>query len=375
MKITIVTGPWLPVPALRGGAMQKSWHGLAGEVVRLGHEVTLVARSFPGQPAAEVADGLRFLRPRGYEQSGSLARDLLKDLAYAVNALRCLPPADILVTNDFWLPALAARLRRSAGAVVVSAARFPKGQYRLYRGAARIVAISSAVREAIVAEQPSLGRRTVVVPLPVDLARFRGAPAPRTGQGRTLLFCGRIHPEKGLELLLRAFARLGERFPNWRLRIVGPTLKADGGGGETFAARLRNLAHNAIVDWRDPVWEPAELAATYAGADLFCYPSLAERGEAFGVAALEAMAAGVPPVVSGLACFRDFVRHGENGWSFDHRAAAAEEALAAALAGAMADDALRARCGAAARATAEGFALPAIARRLLAEFERAIAAR
>jgi len=375
MKITIVTGPWLPVPALRGGAMQKSWHGLARELVGLGHEVTLVARSFPGQPTTEVVDGLRFLRPRGYEQSGSLARDLVKDLAYAVNALRRLPPADILVTNDFWLPALAARLRRSAGAVVVSAARFPKGQYRLYRGAARIVAISSAVRDAIVTEQPALAGRTVVVPLPVDLERFRIRAENEAGGNRTLLYCGRIHPEKGVELLLRVFARLAEGFPRWRLRLVGPTLEAEGGGGDSFARRLRALSPGRAVDWQGPIWDPLELAASYAAADLFCYPSLAEHGEAFGVAALEAMAAGVPPVVSGLACFRDFVRHGENGWSFDHRSERVEEELGEALALAMRDEPLRRRCGAAARATAEAFGYPAIARRLIGELEQAMAAR
>ena len=64
---------------------------------------------------------------------------------------------DILVTNDFWVPALAGRFRKEAGAVVVCAARYPKGQYWLYSQAAKVVAISTAVRSAIVAERPALG--------------------------------------------------------------------------------------------------------------------------------------------------------------------------------------------------------------------------
>lgn len=371
MRITIVTGPWLPVPALRGGAMQKAWSGLAREMARAGHEVTIVARAFPGQPPAETIEGVHFRRTRGFSQGRHLAWDLAKDLLYAGNVLPRLPRADILVTNDFWLPALAARWRRAAGAVVVSAGRFPKGQYRLYRRAARIFAISTAVRDAIAAEQPEVGARTEVIPLPVDLALFPPSP-PGSAEGKTLLYVGRVHPEKGVELLLRAFARLAERFPGWSLRIVGPVAESEGGGGEDYLDRLRDLAIGRRVEFRGPVFDPAALAAVYRGGDLFCYPSLAERGEAFGVAALESMAAGVPPVVSGLTCFRDFVRDGENGWIFDHRGDAAAETLAGVLAGAMGDAERRRLAGSAARRTAERFGFSSISRQYLAAFARIV---
>ncbi len=377
MKITIVTGPWLPVPAVRGGAMQKSWHGLAREMVRAGHEVTVVARSFSGQPSVETLEGVRFLRTRGFSQGSRVAWDLAKDLLYAVLALPRLPAADILVTNDFWMPALAARFRRSAGAVVVSAGRFPKGQYRLYRRVARIAAISGAVRAAILAQEAGLGQKTVVIPLPVDLDLFARAavtaPAAAKRAGRALLYVGRVHPEKGLELLLRAFALLAGRFPHWRLELVGPIAEDQGGGGAAYLERLRGLAQESRVAFRGPVFDPEALAAVFRSADLFCYPSLAERGEAFGVAALESMAAGVPPVVSDLACFRDFVREGENGWVFDHRGPAAEGALAAVLARAMEEGPLRERAGTAAHETAERFGFAAVARQYLAEFERIVA--
>lgn len=371
MKITIVTGPWLPVPALRGGAMQKAWHGLALEMVRVGHEVTVVARTFAGQPQRETIDGVHFRRTRGFSQGRLLAWDLTKDLLFALNALPQLPTADILVTNDFWLPALAARLRRSAGAVVVSAGRFPKGQYRLYRRAARIVAISGAVKAAIAAEQPAVGAKTLVIPLPVDLEPFY-QPAPAASAGRRLLYVGRLHPEKGVELLLEAFASLAERFPEWRLEIVGPSSEAEGGGGEGYLTGLRGLARGQRVEFRGPVFDPQALAMVYRSGDLFCYPSLAERGEAFGVAALEAMAAGIPPVVSELACFRDFVRDGENGWVFDHRGPAPEAGLAAVLAKAMADEPLRERVGRAARCEADRFGFATIAKAYLDEFERIV---
>lgn len=370
MRITVLTGPLLPVPAVRGGAMQKSWHGLAREMVRAGHGVTVVARNYPGQPARETVEGIHFLRTRGFSQGRFVVWDLIKDLGYALRTLPRLPAAEILVTNDFWVPALAPRLRPSAGAVVVSAGRFPKGQYRLYRGAAQIVAISGAVRSAIVAEQPRLESRTIVIPLPVRTKAPLRLQASESRRGQKLLYAGRVHPEKGLELLVSAFARISERFPQWSLEILGPTAEAEGGGGDRFLECLQTLAQGQRVRILAPVFEPASLAAVYGSADLFCYPSLAERGEAFGVAALESMVEGVPPVVSDLACFRDFVRDGENGWVFDHRGSAADERLAGVLSRVMAEPELRKNAAEAARRTAERFSFSAVAESYLGEFNR-----
>ncbi len=373
MKITIVMGPWFPVPPVRGGALAKAWYGLAREFATAGHEVTIMAKQFPGQPDHETVGGLRFIRTRGFSQGNSLAWDLAKDFLYALNVLPRLPLSDILVTNDFWVPALAANLRRRAGAVLVSAGRFPKGQYWLYRRVARIVAISYAVKAGIIAEQPGLTSRVVTIPLPVDLESLTVPASPDHGPGRTLLYVGRVHPEKGVELLVRAFAAIGRDHPDWHLRIVGPTAEADGGGGEKYLASIRGAARDLNVELLGPIFGRAALAAIYQSADLFCYPSLAETGEAFGIAPLESMAAGVPAVVSSLACFREFIRDGDNGWVFDHHGDNAEAALANVLATAMQDNDLRARAGERAREDARQFGFPAMAQRYLHEFEQVLA--
>ena len=375
MNVTIVTGPWLPVPPVRGGAMPKVWHGLAQEFARLGHQVSIMARKFPGQPDEERDGNIRVFRTRGFAQSASLGRDVVKDFVYAANLLRQLPAADILVSNDFWVPALAPNLRPSSGPTVVCAARFPKGQYRLYPRVAKIVAISSAVRSAIVREQPRMSDRTVVIPLPVDFSAFVPAVQSPAAGKRTLLYVGRVHPEKGIDLLLRSFAIAAARAPNWRLRIVGPEDESDGGGGARFARSLRELARGLDVEWCGPVFDRAALAAEYRKADLFCYPSLADRGEAFGLAPLEAMASGVPPVVSALECFRDFVRDRENGWIFDHRSQHSNSRLADVLTHAMTDPAARARLGARGLVDARRFAYPVVAQQYLDEFGRILKSR
>ncbi len=373
MNITIATGPLLPVPAVKGGAVQKLWHTLAVEFARAGHAAVIVARAFPGQPAAECREGVRYLRWGGFDQSLSVRRDLLKDFFYAARTTFQLPAADILVTNDFWLPCMAAWLRPAAGKVVVNANRFPKGQFRLYRRVARIAAASSAVRNAVVAQCPALADRTFVFPNPVDTSLLK--PVRReTGAEKVLLFVGRLHPEKGCHLLVPAFARFLRTCPGWRLRLVGPVDTGHGGGGDEYRRRLEGLAAGLPVEFVGPVFDPVKLAACYQQADLFCYPSLAEMGEAFGVAPLEAMACGVPAVVSSLDCFRDFITDGINGVFFDHRAADPETQLATALQIAVASDSALLAMGQAAASSSQRFSVPAVARQYLEDFAALIAA-
>ena len=359
----------LPVPAIRGGAIPRMWHGLAREFARCGHEVCVFARRNPGQAESEVDAGVRYLRAGGFEQGQSIALDLVKDLGYASRAVWKLPDAEILVTNDFWLPVLAASLRPRAGRVVVNANRFPKGQYFLYRSAARIAAASSAVRDAILAQTPALGGRVRVIPNAIDTGTMVPGAGARSTHPRILLFVGRVHPEKGVHLLAEAFASIARRHSGWRLRIVGPWVAEDGGGGESYVQRLRQILDGVPADVVGPRFNPAALAAEYRASSLFCYPSLAEKGESFGVAPLEAMACGVPPLVSSLACFGDFVREGENGWTFDHRATDPAAALAAALERAFVEpDRLQAVGELAARA-ARRYGYAEVAKHYLDDFE------
>jgi glycosyltransferase involved in cell wall biosynthesis len=67
------------------------------------------------------------------------------------------------------------------------------------------------------------------------------------------------------------------------------------------------------VEFTGPVHDSELLRNFYRRASIFAYPSLARRGETFGVAPLEAMAEGAVPVVSDLECFTDFIRDNVNG--------------------------------------------------------------
>ena len=65
MRISIVTGFFLPVPPVRGGSTEKIWHRLAREFSSQKHEVTFISRAWPGFPDRETADWVRHIRLRG----------------------------------------------------------------------------------------------------------------------------------------------------------------------------------------------------------------------------------------------------------------------------------------------------------------------
>jgi glycosyltransferase involved in cell wall biosynthesis len=203
------------------------------------------------------------------------------------------------------------------------------------------------------------------------------APDPSTAsasnqRNRQILYVGRIHPEKGIHLLIEAFLQLrtaGDK--RARLCIVGPWEAKHGGGGPEYRNQLLSQSKGAagFIEWVGPVYEPAKLNSYYKESALFAYPSLAEKGETFGLAPLEAMSQGCPVVVSALNCFSDFVTHGHNGWVFDHRGKDPAAELAAALSAAINNwDSLRSASENAIR-TARGYSLSAVSKMYLDDFK------
>jgi glycosyltransferase involved in cell wall biosynthesis len=162
--------------------------------------------------------------------------------------------------------------------------------------------------EALRTELQAQGfERLVVVGRGVDTVRFdpawRSAALRRSwGAGpadRVLLYVGRLAAEKNLSLLLRAFAAMRQVDPGLRLVLVG-----DG----PMRAALRAGCPEAVLAGPR---SGADLAAHYASADLFVFPSLTET---WGNVTPEALASGVPVLAFEHAAAAQLVRSGENGW-------------------------------------------------------------
>jgi glycosyltransferase involved in cell wall biosynthesis len=361
------------MPPAPCGAVERVWHGLAEQFSGRGHVVKVLCRRHPGQCAEEVVNGVHLIRKTAFSQSRSLAVNLIKDMIYSSRMLTALPRADILVTNSFWLPALATWFGRRAGRVAVHVARMPKGQLFLYDSVCRLHAVSQAVRDEIARQRPCLVDKVRVIPYPIHTEVFTPPARRSEGGPLTILYAGRIHPEKGIDLLLDAFGKLAQRSFPARLRIVGAWQVERGGGGGTFLDALRQKARGLPVEFSEAIHDRHELAAVYRQADLFCYPSLAEQGETFGVAPLEAMATGLVPVVSDLACFRDFIKDGCTGAVFNHRSPDAADQLARSLSNLLSDQEQRTRMGHEAAARAAFFSYERVADLYLTDFVEMLA--
>jgi glycosyltransferase involved in cell wall biosynthesis len=111
-------------------------------------------------------------------------------------------------------------------------------------------------------------------------------------------FLGTIGPRKGFDILIKAFTDLAVRFPNWHLWVVGPKSRLEN-QNMNDADMLDTMNASVQVQNRIKFWgridDRQELAHILAASDVFVFPS---RKEGFGIAPLEAMAAGVPVIVS-----------------------------------------------------------------------------
>lgn len=193
--------------------------------------------------------------------------------------------------------------------------------------------------------------RIALAPNAVDAQLFEQADVDRGGRETcTFLYAGRFDGEKGLDVLLRAFAD-----------VPGELLLAGSGPEEE---RLRALA-DGRVRFLGPLGRD-DLAAVYAQADVFVLPS---SSEPWGMVLNEAAAAGLPLIATeGVGAARDLIDNGRNGVVVtvgDH------EALATAMRRFSDDEAFRLAAGArsreiAARFTPEAWAegVAALARRL-----------
>ncbi len=371
MKINIVTGPFCSLPPVGFGAGEKVWYDCGKYFSSQGHDVTFFARIGPGEAAHEQVDGLTVNRFRGFFSSGKIIVDLFLDLIYSVNMLRRLPKADITVVSSFWLPIIAPLRKRKIGKIVYKVGRYPKGQLKYYKGLDRFSFVTKAVYDAGIEQGDSIKSRSRINPNPINTNVFYN----KTSEGRqktTIIYTGRIAPEKGIDLLIRAFAILYKNNPELKLQLVGSCDMGTGGGGDEYIRQLNTLAGDAPVEFITPIRDPQKLADQLRAADIYVYPSCADKGEAFGVAPLEAMGVGIPVIVSDLACFRDFVTDGSSGLVFDHRSENAVEQLADKILLLLNDEEYSRKISAEGAEQASKFSIKHIAENYLKDFRELI---
>ncbi len=282
---------------------------------------------------------------------------------------------DIIHDNGIWWPHnhRIARLARRAG---IPRLVSPRGMlepwarrhkplrkalaWRLYQrrdlqGAAALHATSAQEQANLAALFPGLSPALIGngldLPVAADMAFSGNAGA--TGD-RQALFLGRLHPVKGLDLLLRAWKRAAPQ--GWRLVLAGPD---EAGHQAVLEQEIASLGIGAAVSFAGPVTGAAK-ARLFAQSQLFVLPS---HSESFGMSVGEALAHGLPVLTTRNVPWPRLEETGA-GWRTVVSEAGIAEALARAVACPDAELALMGQRGR--RLVAEEFGWEGLTKRFIA---------
>lgn len=367
MRIGLVCPYTWDVP----GGVQAHVRDLAGQLLALGHEVSVLTpvddADAPGLEPWVVPAGRAVPIP----YNGSVARLCFGPLSLA-RTRRWLRAGrfDVLHIHEPTVPSVSMLAMWTARGALVATFHTSTPRSRalqvfgtvLQPGLEKLtgrIAVSPAARRVIMEH---LGGDAVLVPNGVEVSAYDGAQPLDADPRPTVVFVGRVDEErKGLAVLLEALPELVRRVPDVRLLVAGPG-DLEQVRGEVPAGLRAHVHLLGLVSETDK-------ARLYATGDVYCAPNT--HGESFGIVLLEAMAAGTAVVASDLEAFRRVLDEGAYGVLFPVRDAAA---LAAALAGLLADPDRRAALVAAGREAVRAYDWPRVALQVLAVYETVVAA-
>ena len=251
---------------------------------------------------------------------------------------------------------------REGGARILKAGAQSRAITALRRADA-VVSISGFTTQALRRLEPST--RIVEIQNGVDLSPFDNPVArppeldPRIRAGQYVLFLGRLHPRKGVDILLEAWAAsLAKTDSDMMLVIAG-----DGGERDALANQAARLGILPSVCFLGPVAGPNK-TWLLQNARCGCMPS--RDWEAFPLVIMEAFAAGKPMIGTRIRGLEDLITHGRTGWLVEPESPVE---LAAALRKMSLDNRALQNYGANARRTALDYGWPSIAAQHLALYE------
>ncbi len=193
-----------------------------------------------------------------------------------------------------------------------------------------VVGCSEYVTEKIRRRFPELADRCRTIYNGVDVHLHDTRTGRKDGGARRILFVGRISPDKGLHVLLEAFRRVVQEYPDVQLDIAGPqaapplayvfkltddpkvSALVSFCGRDYMTCLKEQVASQGMerVSFSGAVPHSA-LADRYAAADVYVQPSFTET---FGVPIAEAMAAGVPAIGTRVGGIPEVIEDGTTGW-------------------------------------------------------------
>ncbi len=292
--------------SFEAGGTERQMIELARRLDRERFEVHLACFHARGEwrgRAEEAADSIEEYPIRGFADAATLAQAARFASWCRRHGVAVVQACD-LYTNIFALPAAAAagvpvRVGSRRGLNPDRTRWHRLAQRMAYRFADRVVANSHAVARGMQQQGLRLDR-LVVIPNGLDVSRFR--PIARCGGVRHVGTLARLHPVKGLDVLVDALALLRPEAPDLEATIVGE--------GPERAALERRIAERGLAGRVRLAGHRDDVAAALAALDVFVLPS---RSEAFPNAAIEAMASALPVIASEVGGVPELIEDGRSG--------------------------------------------------------------
>lgn len=287
------------------------------------NDVSDTADEWEGAPA----DRFRVLGPRLLGYSSTMSKAIIQwapDLAH-IHGLWTHPSRSVLQwSRATYKPYVVS----PHGMLAAEALKFSPRKKRIVRWLFQDAVLSGAGMLHATSEQEVEEIRVFGLSQPVALIP-NGIDIPEAPQKNELLrkspfvlSLGRIHPKKALDRLIRAWALVSIKFPEWRLKIVGPSEIG-------YADELKQLAKTMNLDSVEisgPVFGEDKIKLL-VDAEIFALSTLNEN---FALTVTESLSVGTPVISTKGAPWRGLIEE-RCGWWIDH----GHEAMAAALGEAM----------------------------------------
>jgi len=328
LRIALICTERLPVPPIRGGAIQVLIEGVLPHLSQK-HQVTVYSARDPDLKSRERSGRVEFIRLNGSDYAGRVRKALAEarargdayDVVHVFNR-----PAD--------LPLYKAAMPESRFVLSLHNEMFHKrkisfaGGREAIRCAERIMTISDYIGRTVLARFPEAREKLTTVYSGVDLSAYRPVwdeeaqdirRRLRQKNGvenkKVVLFAGRLSRVKGPDILIRAMEKVAKDWPEAVLLIVGGnriTRKLTDEYSRELRAMAKKLDDRVVFTGFVP---PRKMPRVYLAGDVFVCSS--QWMEPLARVHYEAMGAGLPVITTNRGGNGEIVRHGETGLLVD----------------------------------------------------------
>ncbi|RLG74655.1 MAG: hypothetical protein DRO12_06565 [Thermoprotei archaeon] len=338
MRVALLSSGLVPLPPVRGGAVEEYVFQLTRHLRKLNVEAVAIDYTFnDSNVGLHDIDGSLILRIKVPRIVRAPKGKILQELVFGLKVCEILSEFDVVHANTAWASFAVALEHGGRGLVYTChnplwpeekvhvsehVVRLVEG-YTMRRGRA-VVALNKTMMKAIVSKARVDPQRIFIVPNGVDTGFFKPSiPADDIVKKyglegkRIVLFVGRVTYRKGVHLLLKAFRELITRYRDLKLVIVGPLADHFGEAEPSHYARMlmeyaeKNMPRDSYV-FTGPVDRDA-LRKLYSTAYVCVLPSYAE---AFPMVLIEALTSGCPVIGSNAGGIGDIIEEGVSGFIF-----------------------------------------------------------